>query len=463
MSGLAVAGGTVVTPAGPLEADVLVEAGQIAAVEPHGEHHGERLVLDATGCVVLPGAVDAHVHVGIPYVRLDGWVVTSADRFPDASRASALGGTTTIVDFAMQDVGEDLVGPLEERLEAIRESAVDVALHCWVMDTADEALAQVPELVSRGVPSFKAFMAYSQLGEPLGDGELFDLMAAVANAGGLLALHAENAGLKARRSEEARRSGRTGFEHFAASRPAVGEEEAVSRGLILARAAGAPVYFVHLSTGAAVRRLAAARAEGQAAFGETCPHFLHFDETSYLGPDAGDFLTAPPLRTPVDRETLWHAVVDGELDVVASDHTAWPRAVKSYGSGFLESIQGVAGLGLLLPLLAASAVEGRAGFGWEALARVTAEAPSRIFGLRPRKGAIEPGADADLVVLDPGAVAPVPAVPPGWIVDNGIYRGLPAVYPRDVLRRGERVVENGRYVGPERGGGEFVPGRLAGR
>jgi dihydropyrimidinase len=449
----AICGGLVVTPRGALVADVLVEGETIAAVEPPAETHAGRRVVDAAGCIVLPGAVDAHVHVSIPYVRLDGKVVRSVDGFPGASIAAALGGTTTIVDFAMQGAGQDLLAPLAERLEFVAPSTIDVALHCWILDANERALAQIPELVERGVPSFKAFMAYSQLGEPMTDGELFDLMKAVGSAGGLLALHAENAGINAWHLEQARQSGLTGFERFPASRPAVGEEEAVARGLVLARWAGCPVYFVHLSTAAAVGRLAAARREGQRAFGETCPHFLLFDESQYHEPDAGDYLMAPPLRTPADREALWRALVAGELDVVASDHTAWPRAVKNYGSGFLESIQGVAGLGLLLPLLATR-------FDWETLARVTAETPARIFGLHPRKGVIQPGSDADLVVLDPHAAAPLPAVPPAWVVDNCIYRGQEAVYPRLVLRRGETLVSDGRYVGPARGSGVFAPGAV---
>lgn len=445
------------TTEGTRPADVLVDGETIEAVAPHAERHGDRRTIDVEGCVVLPGTVDAHVHVHLPYVRLDGRVVWSSDAFPEASIAAALGGTTTIVDFAMQGPGEDLLTPLAERLASIAASTVDVALRCWIVDPSKSALAQLPELVARGVPSFKAFMAYSQLGQPMSDGELYDLFEAGGAVGGLLAVHAENAQLNARRSEEARRSGRTGYADFPASRPAVGEEEAVSRALVFARAAGAPVYFVHLSTRAAVARIEVARRAGQTAWAETCPHFLLFAEERYRGPDGGDFLVAPPLRTPTDREALWAALGRGAIDVVATDHSAWPRAEKNYGDGFLEGIQGVAGLGLLLPLLAA-AVAKRPELGWETLARVTAETPARIFGLYPRKGAIVPGADADLAVLDPRARTRVAPVPASWSVDNCIYRGLPAVYPRLVIRRGTVLVEDSRYVGPPSGTGSFVPG-----
>jgi dihydropyrimidinase len=453
---LAICGGRVLTPEGERVADVRVDGERIVAVEPPAESHPGHRVIDATGRYVLPGSVDAHVHVQIPYVLLDGSLAWSADSFPEASNAAAIGGTTTIIDFAMQSPGEDLLGPLEERLAFIAPSNVDVALHCWVMEAGDLVLGQIPDLVARGVPSLKAFMAYSQLGVPMDDGELYDLFDAVGAAGGLLALHAENAGLNARRIRAARDAGRTGYREYPRTRPAIGEEEAVSRALVFGASTRTPTYFVHLSTAGAVRRLAEAKRAGQRAYGETCPHFLFFDESAYLLDRAGDFMMAPPLRTATDQIALRTAIDDRVLDVVATDHTSWPRAIKNYGEGFPESIQGVAGLGLLTPLMAAAAARGE--LDWSTVARVTAQRPAEIFGLAPRKGVIAPGSDADLLVLDPARVAPVAQVPPHWVVENCIYSGLPALYPDLVLRRGELLAESGRYVGPAAGSGRFVAG-----
>jgi len=456
---LAICGGTVVTAAGAERADVLIDGEMITGVEPPAERHPGRRVIDAEGCMVLPGSVDAHAHVRIPYVRLDGTIVFSADSFPQASKAAAVGGTTTIIDFVMQSPSEDLLRPLAERKAFIEASTIDVALHCWIMDANDQVLAQVPELVGQGIPSFKAFMAYSQLGDPMPDGELYDLFDAVAAADGLLALHAENAGLNQRRISAALHERQTGFEYFAQTRPAVGEEEAVSRALVFAAATGARVYFVHLSTAGALTRLAAARAGGQPAWGETCPHFLLFDESEYLSSRAGDFLMAPPLRTVADQRALWQGIESGAIDVVATDHSAWPRATKNYGEGFPESIQGVAGLGLLLPLLAA-ATHTRDELDWSSIARVTAEQPARIFGLYPRKGVIRSGSDADVAIVDPTRIEPVGSVPPHRSVDNCIYSGLPAIHPTLVLRRGAEIARSGTYIGPSNGTGRFVAGTL---
>jgi dihydropyrimidinase len=458
---LAICGGRVITAEGEEVADVIVDGECIEAIQPAAETHRGQEVIDAAGRIVLPGSVDAHVHVRIPYILLDGRVVYSADRFPRASAAAAAGGTTTIIDFAMQSPGEDLLGPLQSRLEDIAPSNVDVALHCWVMEASARVLAQVPDLVARGVPSLKAFMAYSQLGEPMDDGELYALFEVVADAGALIALHAENAGLNARRIRQAQLTGRIGYADYAPSRPAVGEEEAVSRALVFGAASGAATYFVHLSTAGAVRRLRQARQAGQRAYGETCPHFLLFDETAYELERAGDFMMAPPLRTPADQAELRQGIDDEVIDVVATDHTSWPRTLKNYGRGFPESIQGVAGLGLLTPLLAAAAARGE--IAWSTVARVSSAAPAEIFGLAPRKGGIRVGADADLLILDPGRVDAVHVIPPYWVVDNCIYDGLPALYPDAVFRRGELIAERGRYVGPEVGSGQFIPGELTGK
>ena len=209
-----------VAPGGAREADVLVEGERIVAVTEPGEGTaGEEI--DARGCVVLPGAVDAHVHVGLDYRLMDGGLATSADRYDDASRAAAAGGTTTIIDFAMQVEGEGLLAPLERRLRDIRESAVDVALHCWMLEANREALAEIPELVARGVPSLKVFLAYSQLGEPMEEEDMLAVWKAVAAAGGIMQAHCESWPIIRPRLEAAMASGATGYAGFAASRPPV--------------------------------------------------------------------------------------------------------------------------------------------------------------------------------------------------------------------------------------------------
>jgi dihydropyrimidinase len=449
---LAVRGGLVVAPDGAREADVLIDEGRIVAVSAPGTEPASAEI-DARGCVVLPGAVDAHVHVGLDYRLMNGTETTSADSYEDASRAAAAGGTTTIIDFAMQVEGEGLLEPLERRLRDIEPSAVDVALHCWMLEANREALAEIPELVARGVPSLKVFLAYSQLGEPMEEEDMLTVWKAVAAAGGIMQAHCESWPIIRPRLLAAFAEGVTGYAGFAASRPPLSEADAVGRALALAGASGAETYCVHLSTLGAVQHLRLARMHGLEVHGEACPHHLLLDESEYLGERPGDFVMSPPLRTAEHRAALWAALIDGTIEVAAADHAAWPAPVKAPGRGYLEAVHGAAGNGLLLPLLAAQVgvVEG---FGWEHVARLTAANPARIFRL-PAKGALAPGRDADLVVLHPADVAPVPQVPPYWRVGNGIFRGLPHVPPRVVMQRGRVLARAGEFVG-EDAAGRFV-------
>ena len=456
---LAVRGGLVVAPGGARSADVLIEDELIAAIGEPGEA-GADDEIDARDCVVLPGAVDAHVHVGLDYRLMDGSVATSADSYDDASRAAAVGGTTTIIDFAMQVEGEGLARaarapPRRHPPERRRRRAA-------LLDArgqSAQALREIPELVARGVPSLKVFLAYSQLGEPMPDEDLLAVWKAVAAAGGIMQAHCESWPIIRPRLEAALARGATGYADFAASRPPVSEADAVGRALALAAASGAETYCVHLSTRGAVEHLRLARMHGLAVHGECCPHHLLLDESRYLGERPGDFVMSPPLRSAEHRAALWAGLLDGTLEVVAADHAAWPAPIKAPGPGFLEAVHGAAGNGLLLPLLAAQVglVEG---FGWEHVARLTAENPARIFRL-PGKGALAPGRHADLVVLHPDDVAARAA---GAALLEGRQRHLPrpparpapcrpAARPRARARGGVRRRARG---GPIRAGSDVT-------
>ena len=293
----AVRGGLVVTPEGVREADVLIEGERIVAVTAPDTAASDGIA--ARGSIVLPGAVDAHVHVGLDYRLMDGTLTTSADTYADASRAAAAGGTTTIIDFAMQVEGEGLVEPLERRLRDIAASAIDVALHCWMLEANAQALGEIPELVARGVPSLKVFLAYSQLGEPMGDEDLLAVWKAVAAAGGIMQAHCESWPIIQPRLAAAQAAGVTGYAGFAASRPPLSVADAVGRALAFAAASGAETYCVHLSTGGSVQHLRLARMHGLPVHGEACPHHLLLDESLYLGERPGDFvMSAAPSIAP---------------------------------------------------------------------------------------------------------------------------------------------------------------------
>ncbi len=454
---VAIRGGTVVLDDGLVAADLFVDGERISGLVAPGTEAPARTVLDARGCLVLPGAIDAHAHVHIPYVRPDGSTPYSRDDFRSASRAAAAGGTTTFIDFAMQEEGQEPLDAVVRRKADIGDAAVDVALHCWLVDAHPAFLAQLPAVVAEGIPSFKAFMAYSQSGEAMDDGALLALFEAGAACGALVAVHAENARIIRRRTADLLRQGCSSLEYLPQSRPPISEEEAVARAITLAGEVGCALYCVHLSTAGSVARLRAARASGQRVVGETCPHFLLFTDEVYRGPRAADFVVSPPLRSRRHQDALWEGLADGTLAVVASDHAAWARPDKVFGPTFRETLHGLAGLGLVLPVVAAAAFDR----GWDPtrLVRVLAVNPARTFGIYPRKGTLRVGSDADVVILDPARRQPVAALPPYSSVDYSIYEGVPALYPRVVLSRGRLLARDGEYIGPD-GGGQFVPGTL---
>ena len=332
---------------------MLIEGERIARVTEPGEATADDEI-DARGCIVLPGAVDAHVHVGLDYRLMDGGVATSADRYDDASRAAAAGGTTTIIDFAMQVEGEGLLAPLERRLSDIRASAVDVALHCWMLEANREALRRDPRArrarraVAQGLPGLQPARRADGGGGPARGlegrrGGRRD------HAGALRELADHPPAARGRAWRAARRA-------TPASRPRARPSPRPTRSAVRSRSPppAAPRPTASTSRRAARSSICASRAcTGSTVHGECCPHHLLLDESRYLGERPGDFVMSPPLRTAEHRAALWAGLVDGTLEVVAADHAAWPAPIKAPGPGFLEAVHGAAGNGLLLPLMAA--------------------------------------------------------------------------------------------------------------
>ena len=306
------------------------------------------------------------------------------------------------------------------------------------------------------MPSLKVFLAYSQLGEPMADEDLLAVWKTVAAAGGIMQAHCESWPIIRPRLEAAQAAGATGYAGFADSRPPISEADAVGRALALAAATGAETYCVHLSTRGAVEHLRLARLHGLAVHGECCPHHLLLDESRYLGERPGRLRHEPAAahrRAPRgalgrsggrdargrrSRSRRLARAAQGTRAGVSRGRRTAPRATGSCCRSSRRRSVGVEG------------------FGWEHVARLTAENPARIFRL-PGKGSLAPGKDADLVVLHPGDVAPVPEVPPYWQVDNGIFRDLPHVQPRTVVQRGRTLARVGEFVG-EPARGRFVPG-----
>jgi dihydropyrimidinase len=463
---LLVLGGTVVTVTGSRRADVSVSGGRIAAVEADLGRlaASSREVVDAAGMLVLPGAVDVHTHTRVA-------TEMEPDRFFTDSVAAALGGTTTFLAFNNPGTGASprsersvLAGLREWRTATEHDSAIDYSLSIALSGRMEDPVGELPAMVDAGVPTAKAFMVFDFR---LDDVRLFEAMGVLAARGGMLQVHCEDpviidaavAGCLAR--------GETGPRFHATSRPAYAEGVATARAIAFARAQDAPIHIVHLSSAEALRHVRAARAIGLPVSAETCPHYLALTDERYGAEDAlevAEVVISPPLRGPADLEALWAGLAAGDLDLVATDHVPDRAAVEKAdavrGVPFDQISNGAPGIETLLAVTYGQGVGGGR-LSPERLVDVLATAPARRFGLR-RKGAIEVGRDADLVLLDPGASRTIRAAELHHTSDYTPFEGLEvrgAV--RSVFLRGRAIVRDGAFLG-DRGYGRFVERERAG-
>jgi len=447
----------IITGSESFESSVGVEGGVISSISPNLEPSGAR-VYDARGKIVIPGGIDAHTHMEL---RVAG--TASADDFYSGTVAAACGGITTIVDFVDTQPGQTLLGALADyRRKADRKVAVDYGLHMMFKGQNLPEIERIPEVVRRGVPSFKVYTAYRKRGLMLEDSDISRVMEKVADVGGLVAVHAESESIIQRLIEKNLEAGNTGAKYHALSRPASAEAEAISRVAPLARAASARMYIVHLSSRAGKAEVENARRRGTNVFAETCPHYLVLTDKVYEKKDGRNFVMSPALKTSEDQAALWEGLAPGGvIETVGSDHCPFTSAEKDWGEeDFTKIPNGVPGTEAIIPLLYSEGVrKGR--ISMFDLVRVTSGAPAMRFGLSPSKGSISVGSDADFVVIDPAKRVRMTADAMHSRIDYSIYDQITTEgYPVLTVSRGEVVMEEGEFVG-SRGWGRFVPRRAA--
>ncbi|MGV9351549.1 dihydropyrimidinase [Streptomyces spiralis] len=455
MAYLMLTGGRVVNSSGCVDADVLVRDGKVEAIgELAGLPIADAERVDCTGRLLLPGGVDVHTHLDSPMMD-----TTTSDDFASGTRAAACGGTTTLVDFAMQAPGDTLLESLEAHQRKARGKAViDYGFHMCVTDLYDGATEEFAEIVQSGVSSFKVFMAYRGT-LMLHDGDLFEVLRKSSAVGGQVCVHAENGDVIDRLAADLFAAGRTGPSSHEISRPPSTEIEAVQRAIQIARMADSPLYFVHLSTEGAIEAVAEARAKDWAVAGETCTHYLTLDRSLYDTPgfESAKVVLTPPLRTQEHREALWRGLRAGTLGVVSSDHCPFCLEEKRrLGQHDFRAIpNGGPGVEHRFIVMYAEGVR-RGRISLEKFVDLTATAPARQFGMFPTKGAIAHGADADIVVLDPDSWTTISAKTQNQRMDYTPYEGwkLPGAIEK-VYARGELVARNGKYIGTE-GRGRFL-------
>jgi dihydropyrimidinase len=439
-----VRGGTVVTSEATARADVAVSGGIVRAIGEHLDLTARR-VIDASGLLVLPGAIDVHTH----FETMVGGRPT-ADDFESGSRAAAAGGITCFLNFAFQEPGCGLRAAVDRELaKANGRSYVDYGLHVGVTDlSVPGVLAEVEGLADAGFTSFKIFTAVS--GMELDDRAALAVFESVANSGCLVCVHAEDGALIDMLTRRLLAEGRTDVRYLNEARPAEAEALATGRMAEYARQVNCPVYFVHLSCRAALDAVRYARSKGAEVYVETRPAYLFLDRSVYERPgrDGNKFVTWPPIREVSDQRALWEGLRSGEIQTYATDHTTWLAAEKmNEGLTFAHIPGGVANVQTSTGMLYNEGVRtGR--IALTQFVSVTSANPARLFGLWPRKGVLAVGSDADIMIIDPNRSFTIRSRSMLSRSDFDPYDGYEALgWPILTMVRGEVVVEDGRVVG----------------
>ncbi|WP_327233650.1 dihydropyrimidinase [Streptomyces sp. NBC_01317] len=451
-------GGLVITAAEETHADVLIEDSRIVALAAHGSTVAEgwtaERTIDATGKYVIPGGVDAHTHMEMPFGG-----TLAADTFETGTRAAAWGGTTTIVDFAIQSPGRALREGLDAwYAKADGRCAIDYGFHMIVADVNESSLNEMDLLVQEGVTSFKLFMAYPGVFYS-DDGKILRAMQRASRNAGLIMMHAENGIAIDVLVEQALAEGRTDPRYHGEVRKVLLEAEATHRAIQLARVADAPLYVVHVSAEEAVAELAQARDKGLPVFGETCPQYLFLSTDNLAEPDfeGAKYVCSTPLRPKEHQAALWRGLRTNDLQVVSTDHCPFCfTGQKDMGRGDFSKIpNGLPGVENRMDLLHQAVVEGHiTRRRWIEIACAT---PARMFGLYPRKGTIAPGADADVVIYDPDHEQTLSVATHHMNVDYSAYEGKRITgQVETVLSRGEPVIDRREFTG-RAGHGQYTP------
>jgi dihydropyrimidinase len=445
--------GRIVTAVDDYRADILIDGSTIAMIGKSIDAEADK-VIDAKGRLVIPGGIDPHTHMELPFGG-----TSASDTFETGTRAAAFGGTTTIVDFAVQYRGQSLNEALDAWFaKAQGKTAIDYGFHLICTDLPDERLPEMKAMIDQGVTSFKLFMAYPGV-FLVDDATIYKAMGVAGENGGLICMHAENGVVIDAIVKRALAEGKTTPKYHALTRPTKAEAEGVHRAIALAEIAGAPVYIVHLSCNDALEEVTRARDMGVPAYAETCPQYLFLDYSVYERPgfEGAKFVMTPPIREQWNQEKLWRGLRFNDLQVVSTDHCPFCfKEQKELGRDDFSKIpNGGPGVENRMSLIFNGGVaQGR--ISLNRFVEITSTNSARIFGMFPKKGTIAVGSDADIVIFDPDEEMTISAKTHHMNVDYSCYEGMKVRgVTKTVLSRGEVIIEEGEYRG-RAGRGEFI-------
>ncbi len=450
--------GRIVTAIDDYRADILIENGKVSMIAASIDFEADR-VIDAKGRLVIPGGIDPHTHMELPFGG-----TAASDTFETGTRAAAFGGTTTIIDFAVQSKGMALQEAVDLwHQKADGQTAIDYGFHLICTDLPDSRLTEMKGLIDHGVSSFKLFMAYPGV-FLVDDGTIFKAMTLAGEQGGLICMHAENGVVIDVLVKRALAAGNTAPKYHALTRPTLAEAEGVHRAIAIAEMANAPVYIVHLSCDEALQEVTRARDMGINAYAETCPQYLFLDYTRYEQPgfEGAKYVMTPALRDKANQEKLWRGLKFNDLQVISTDHCPFcMKEQKELGKDDFSKIpNGGPGVEDRMSLVYNGGVaQGR--ISVNRFVELTSTNAAKIFGLFPRKGTIAVGSDADIVIFDPEETRTISAKTHHMNVDYSAYEGFTVQgVTKTVLSRGEVILEEGQYVG-RKGQGSFLKRGLA--
>jgi len=452
MPSVLIQNGIIVNADATVKADLLIDGAVVKEIRAAIPPSAADKVVDASGLLVLPGGIDAHTHLDMLFGG-----TYSADDFETGTRAAAIGGTTTIVDFAIQARGTRMRSALDTWWKkAEGKACIDYGLHMIITDLPDAGLEDMDDMVREGVARFNLFMAYPNV-LMVDDAIIFKAMRQTAKNGALICMHTENGSVIDVIVQQALAEGKTAPIYHALTRPTVAEAEAVHRAIAMAEIAGVPVYIVHLSSEDALNQVREARDRGLPAFAETCPQYLLLSLEDHMvdkGWEGAKYVFTPPLREKRNQPKLWEGLRKDNLQVVSTDHCPFCfEDQKALGKGdFTKIPNGGPGIENRLQLLHHHGV-GQGNFSINRFVELVSTAPARIFGMYPKKGVLAPGSDADLVLWDPTVDHTISAKTHHMRVDYSMFEGFKVRgNARDVYSRGELIVSGGNFIGkPGRG------------
>ncbi len=439
--------GTICTSTQSFQGDLAMlgeKISQIGQNLPEGDYD---TVIDATGKLVLPGAIDVHTHLAMPF----GGTISSDDYFA-GTRAAACGGTTTVFDFVLQDFGESMVDAIKRRDALCSvDAAVDYSFHVAVKDVTNGLINTMADAVAYGVPSFKVFMVYDF---GVTDGVFYQVLKKGKECGALIAVHAENNELVKTLTAEYLAQGNTSAWYHYMSRPEFVEGEADIRAITLAKSLNAPLYIVHLANKQGMDAVTQARREGYPIYAETCPQYLEFTSDVYKREDGINFVCSPPIKGQESQDALWEGIRRGDISTVATDHCPFQSHEKEWGrDDFTKIPNGCAGIETMYPYLLSAANTGKITF--QKAIELCCENPATLFGCK-EKGSLTPGKDGDVVIYDPTKKVIITNDMMHSDCDHTIWEGIPLEgYPVITFSRGKLVYKEGEFLG-ERGAGKFV-------